>query len=307
MTTLSPSTQAHAPAHAALLATMLVWGTLIPTVGVLLSYIDAYGMSAVRYGLGAAALAATLFVRVGAGWLAGLPWVRILALGSFGMAGFTTLYTVGIAYADPVSAAIVASLGPIVSVVFCWAMWRMPFAAGTGIALTLGAIGSAAAVLGHADFKAFDGRHGGEILIVASQICWAWYSVQTQKWLGHLDQTRMTAVTMAAGAFALIVIYALAIALGAARLPSALPDLPTALLLLWTAFAITVFGVLSWNFATSRVGIVVAAIYLNLIPVVAILITVALGNHATPLQLLGGALVLIGVIQLQLRRLAAQR
>jgi drug/metabolite transporter (DMT)-like permease len=78
-----------------------------------------------------------------------------------------------------------------------------------------------------------------------------------------------------------------------------------AALLLWTALAITVFGVLSWNFATSRVGIVIAAIYLNLIPVVAILITVALGNHAAPLQLMGGALVLIGVIQLQLRRLRA--
>src|SRR5438105_182286 len=168
MTALSPSTQGHAPAHAALLATMLVWGTLIPVVGVLLAYVDPYAMSAIRYGLGAIVLMAIVLMRFGADWLPGLPWRRILLLGGLGMAGFTTLYTVGVAYADPVSAAIVSGLAPVVSVVFCWVVWRMPFAAGTGLALVLGAIGSLAAVFGHRDFKAFDGSHGGEVLIVLS-------------------------------------------------------------------------------------------------------------------------------------------
>ena len=183
----------------------------------------------------------------------------------------------------------------------------MPFAPGTGIALMLGAIGSTAAILGRSDMQGFGGTHGGEILIIASQLCWSWYSVQTQKWLGVLDQARMTAVTMAAGALCLILIYALAVLLGAASIPNGPPSPGVALLLLWTALAITVFGVFSWNFGTSRVGIVIAAIYLNLIPVVAIMIAVALGRTATPAQLMGGALVLVGVVQLQLRRLSGPR
>jgi drug/metabolite transporter (DMT)-like permease len=307
MTTLSPSTPGHAPAHAALLATMLVWGTLIPVVGALLAYVDAYAMSAIRYGLGAVVLMALTLARFGSAWLVPLPWSRVLLLGGLGMAGFTTLYTVGIAHSDPVSAAIVSGMSPVVSVVFCWAVWRMPFQPGTGIALVLGAAGSAAAVLGRSDLGNFVGSHGGELLIVASQTCWAWYSVQTQKWLGGLDQMRMTAVTIAAGALALVLIDALAVVLGAAFVPDQLPGPVEAVLLLWTALAITVFGVLSWNFGTSRVGIVIAAIYLNLIPVVAILVSAALGHRPTSVQLLGGALVLVGVVQLQLRRLSAAR
>jgi drug/metabolite transporter (DMT)-like permease len=307
MTTLSPSTQGQASAHAALLATMLVWGTLIPVVGVLLAYVDAYAMSAIRYGLGAAVLMALTLARFGAGWLTLLPWGRVLLLGGPGMAGFTTLYTVGIAHSDPVSAAVVSGLSPVVSVVFCRAVWRMPFQPGTGIALILGAVGSTAAVLGRSDLGSFVGSHGGELLIVASQTCWAWYSVQTQKWLGGLDQMRMTAVTIAAGAVALILIDAMAMALGAAFVPDRAPSPAEAILLLWTALAITVFGVLSWNYGTSRVGIVIAAIYLNLIPVVAVLVAAALGHRPTSLQLLGGSLVLVGVVQLQLRRLSAAR
>ncbi|MBI1778046.1 MAG: DMT family transporter [Proteobacteria bacterium] len=307
MIALPAAARHQASAHLALLATMLVWGTLIPVVGVLLTYMDAYAMSAARYGLGALVLLALTFARFGTAWLAGLPWRRILLLGGPGMAGFTTLYTVGISLSDPVSAAVVSGLSPVVSVIFCRLVWSIPLGPGAGLALLLGAIGSLAAVLGDTDFHGFRGSHGGEILIIASQLCWSWYSVQTQKWLGGLDQARMTAVTMAAGAASLVVIYALAVWAGAAFVPADWPSPGVAAVILWTALAITVFGVLCWNFGTSRVGIVIAAIYLNLIPVIAIMIAVALGHTATLVQLIGGALVLIGVVQLQVRRLSAAR
>jgi len=60
-------------------------------------------------------------------------------------------------------------------------------------------------------------------------------------------------------------------------------------------------GVLLWNFGVRRLGIVVASIYLNLIPVISVLIAVALGYEARWEQLVGGALVLAGVAWSQVR------
>jgi drug/metabolite transporter (DMT)-like permease len=55
-------------------------------------------------------------------------------------------------------------------------------------------------------------------------------------------------------------------------------------------------GVMMWNFGVQRLGLVIASIYLNLIPLVAITISVvALGTPLRWEQLIGGALVLGGV------------
>jgi drug/metabolite transporter (DMT)-like permease len=53
----------------------------------------------------------------------------------------------------------------------------------------------------------------------------------------------------------------------------------------------------------NRSGIVVALIYLNMMPVVAIAITALLGTPPRLFQVVGGALVIAGVLQSQLRRL----
>jgi drug/metabolite transporter (DMT)-like permease len=54
-----------------------------------------------------------------------------------------------------------------------------------------------------------------------------------------------------------------------------------------------------------KLGFVVSSLFLNLTPVVAILITaLALAVYPTALQLLGGAFVLAGVLQSQLRHLS---
>jgi len=62
-------------------------------------------------------------------------------------------------------------------------------------------------------------------------------------------------------------------------------------------------GVIAWNYGVNRAGIVVAMLFLNLTPIVAIAITALLGTHPRPLQIAGGALVIAGVLQAQLRRL----
>jgi drug/metabolite transporter (DMT)-like permease len=54
-------------------------------------------------------------------------------------------------------------------------------------------------------------------------------------------------------------------------------------------------GGILWNFGVSRIGIVRASLYLNLIPISGLLCAAAFGNYPSLRQLAGCLLVLLGV------------
>jgi drug/metabolite transporter (DMT)-like permease len=58
-----------------------------------------------------------------------------------------------------------------------------------------------------------------------------------------------------------------------------------------------------WNVAVARLGVVVASLYLSLIPVIGMATAAMLGKPPTSLQLTGAILVTGGIVQLHLRRL----
>jgi len=59
-------------------------------------------------------------------------------------------------------------------------------------------------------------------------------------------------------------------------------------------------GNFCWHYGVSRVGIVVASMYNNLLPAAALAVTVMFGGAFTWLQLAGSAIILAGVITAQL-------
>jgi drug/metabolite transporter (DMT)-like permease len=78
-------------------------------------------------------------------------------------------------------------------------------------------------------------------------------------------------------------------------------------LLLWMTATAVILGLILWNYGVRRLGIVISAFYLNFVPVFAILIISLLGTPPSAMQMIGGLLVLIGVLQSQLRRLPWRR
>src|SRR5262249_18010461 len=52
----------------------------------------------------------------------------------------------------------------------------------------------------------FDLR-GGEILILVTSACWAWYSRAAQSWLTHWSQLRISCITMVPGAVVSALVY----------------------------------------------------------------------------------------------------
>jgi drug/metabolite transporter (DMT)-like permease len=288
--------------HAAVLTTALLWGSLIPFLDILLAHIDVFALSMIRYGVAGTLLLGGLLIWRGAAWLRPLPVGKVFLLGICGICGFGTLYTLAIAASAPGMAIVVASATPVVSALFAALVYRMPFPKGTGLAFALAATGAATASLGrHGAAFTFD-LHGGEPLFVLAAICWAWYSINAQAWLGAFSQLQLTAVTMATAGIGVFAVFLIAAGLGVSHFPTRPPSHILALLAFVTIGS-TLIGVLCWNFAVDRLGVIIASLYLNLLPVVGMMTAAAIGHPPTAMQLIGGAIVIAGIAQLQLRRL----
>ncbi len=54
-------------------------------------------------------------------------------------------------------------------------------------------------------------------------------------------------------------------------------------------------------FGVSRVGVTIGSMYHNLVPIVVVLISISLGRYPSLLHLLAGALIIAGVVYIQLR------
>jgi drug/metabolite transporter (DMT)-like permease len=154
-----------------LLFAALIWGSMIPVLSVLAQHYDAWLLSWLRYVLGMPVL-----------WIAVMFSTRpVLKLGA-AMTVFSVLYTFGIAHSHPATAAIVLMCGPITATLLSRIMLgsTMPpgflstlaLVVGGGLVVVLGTPGRAAGGLG---------LQGGEILLIAAQLCWNWYSIRAQR------------------------------------------------------------------------------------------------------------------------------
>jgi drug/metabolite transporter (DMT)-like permease len=133
--------------------------------------------------------------------------------------------------------------------------------------------------------------------------------VKAQAWLAPrgFSQLRIATVTSSVASGLLITIYAVVLLSGTLSLPALTAEPKHLALILWAGIAGSGVGLLFWNVGASRLGVPTASLYLNLIPVFAVLIATAFGASMSLQQALGGVLVIAGVAQMQARALTGRR
>ncbi|WP_420394334.1 DMT family transporter [Acuticoccus sp.] len=292
--------------HLRALLTMVLWGQMVPGFVVLLAVWDPFALSAARYVIAAP-------IMVGALWIArGLELPRrdevgrLAVLGLVGMGGLITCYTYGLAHSDPVVAIIVQSAAPLTYTAVATLAYREPVPTGLGSTLLLvipgGLLLAAPALAGTAATP-----RGGEVLLIAGSVCWAWYSLQCRRWLPHYEEFRLTTWTIVAATPFLVALFFLLWSAGLTAPPDRPPPMQLNALLLWLTVSSSCVGIVLWHGSVRRLGVATAGLYFNVAPLVAMAISAALGYVPTLLQLAGGALVLSGVGQLHARRWWAAR
>jgi drug/metabolite transporter (DMT)-like permease len=295
-------------ASTGLMGCCLIWGSMTPILKELTEVMDLWLLSALRYVLGLPVL-----------WLA---WMlataprndpkpmnvgQLSALG-LAMSAFSVLFTFGVRHSHPVTAAIVLNTGPVIATVMAWLLLRAKPAPGFGIALTLSLTGAALVVIGAPGFaeRGF-GFQGGEPLLIVAQVCWQWYSIRAQQWLGDRGQIGLSAISSTVAGIWMIAGYA---ALYGAGLAGGLPPTISALsvgYLVWVCVFGVAVAILLWNYGVSRLSLPIASLHMNAAPVVAVLTSWALGHPPTALQVLGGVVVLSGIVYMQTRQFLRAR
>jgi drug/metabolite transporter (DMT)-like permease len=295
-------------ANLGLLLTMLIWGAFIPALNLVFDRWDPWSLAAIRYWIALPLLGVLIrIVKPGPLLPAGINWRKVALIGGLGFGGFGGLYTIGVAHANPITAAILSAAGPVVAALVARFGYGAPLGAGTKPALALAFAGG---VLAMVDWQAAGNPlvlEGGEILLLISTLCWCWYSIEAQRSLVGMSQVQITFVTMIPAAAVLTLAYLVAGLLGAAHLPMPKPTGSDLLIFLYMGGAVAGLGVMMWNFGVQRLGVVIASIYLNLIPVVAVTISVAFGTPLRLEQAVGGVLVMAGVALSQFGNMAELR
>lgn len=285
-------------ANAGLLVMVLLAGGFFPILEHLLASWDALSVTAGRQLLGGAALTLVLALRERR-----LPWPRralvgrLLLLGGGGIALGSLLTSLAVGWSDGISAAILSAANPFMAALIARLVegQRLSRALLTGAVLAV-AGGLIAVLAGGAEIGRF---RGGELLMLGAGALWTLYSILAQRWLAGHSQLAIAALTTLPAGVVLSVALGV-LAAGGAMVPRIDLSLPSLLMLGYSGLLSIGIGNVLWHYGVSRVGVAVATMYTNLIPVAAVLVTVGLGMAPQPAQLLGGAVILGGVLYAQL-------
>ena len=293
------------------LAASLLWGLNLPLSAALLKHFDPFWVSPLRYVIATVLLGAMLAVSLGPRqWRSPIPLWRVAVLSAC-VAGFLVLYNLGLYRTHPMTVAALSAGSPVYVAVVSRLMTGARLERGFWGATLLTLLGAGIAMSGRAKAGtpwAFN-LQGGELMVVASICSWTAYSILAQRWFAPAtSQLRRTFLTTVGAVPWLLAVWGLARLAGLAGPPQLQPA-PLALVqLVVAAVFCTALATVAWNTGVSHLGVQTGALWQNLVPVFAVLISLLFfGVPPLPEQLLGGAVVLAGVLYMQWHRIRAAR
>lgn len=285
-------------------AATLFWGANFVLAGPVLAELPPLWAAAFRFLLGAGLmLGLALLRREELAVLARRHAGSYLLLGVVGIALFNLLFFNAMQSTSADNGALIMATNPLLTTLLA-ALLIGERPSGRQLAALPVALAGVAVVIAHGDPQRLAHLHvaRGDLLMLAANLAWAFYNVLGRRHLPQGSALASTALVMSAGAAVLLV------AAAGSGAPPALPGPRGGTALLLMAVTGTVLAYLFWSIGIQRLGAGRTALFLNLVPVFAMLIGAGLGTPPTAAQLAGGALVLGGVsvamVPLRRRRLA---
>lgn len=302
---------AEAPRHTAsqilganlgLACAMLMWGGAFPVIEEMLTTWDVILNTTVRMGCGALILLGVFIATERGHLLRGpVPWGKVILLGTLGFGINSITFTAGVADAGGANAAMVAALSPIIGAIAARLINKEPLRRTTVIAAAIAVTGCLVVVL--ARMQEVGEFRGGALLVLAAMSLWTWYSVQAQRWLAGWSQVRIAAFTATAGAIVLGTICVVGVALGLVGTRHDF-SLPAIAMLAYLAITSNGAALVLWSNGVKVLGVSVASLFSNTIPVIAVIISFLIFDRAPlPLELVGGGIVIAGVLYGQIARM----
>lgn len=272
-------------------AATLFWGANFVLAGPVLADLPPLWAAAVRFLLGAA----VMFVIAGARRENLLGLLRrhaavYMMLGAVGITAFNLLFFFALQSSSANSAALIMAINPLLTALLAAAFLGEKPTARHLLALPV-ALSGVVVVISHGDMgrlASLSFAHG-DLLMLGATLSWAIYNVLTRRYMPQASPIANTSWIMAVGAALL-----LAAALGSDSHVHAL-DARASLAMAVMVVGGTVLAYVFWGIGIARLGAARTAIFINLVPVFAMLVGMFFGSFPSGAQLAGGVLVLSGV------------
>jgi len=272
-------------------ATMF-WGANFVLAGPVLGDMPPLWAAATRFLLGALMMLVIAGVRGDALFrLLRQHFLVYLMLGVVGIAAFNLLFFSALQSTTANSAALIMAINPLLTALLAAMFLGESTTLRHKLALPI-AMAGVLVVISHGDWKQLEALRfsHGDLLMLAATLSWAMYNVLTRRFMPQGSPLAHTSWIMTAGALALLVF-----ALGSGS-PMHGVGVRAAGAMAVMVVGGTVLAYLFWGMGIARLGAGRAAIFMNLVPVFAMLTGALAGVLPTAAQLAGGALVLGGVL-----------
>lgn len=264
------------------------WGSNFVLAGAVLADLPPLWAAALRFLLGAM-LMLMLALRQGEDlWrLAKRHAGAYLLLGVVGIAAFNLLFFHAMRTTSADNGALIMATNPLLTTLLAAALLGERPTRRHLAALPL-ALAGVMVVIAHGDPRRLAQLQfaPGDLLMLAANFTWALFNVSSRRYMPQGAAVAHTALMMVAGAGLLL---AAALVSGEAF---ALPGLRAGVALAVMTVGGTVLAYLFWSIGIQHLGAARAALFLNLVPVFAMLVGGMLGTPPTGAQIAGGLLVL---------------
>lgn len=290
-------------AVAALVFATVAWGGLFHAGKVALKNLDPFWFTLVRY-IGAALLLTAILRWNGAvRWiLLRQHWVRLAGLGLMGYGLFGILVFIGLSLSAPSHGAVIMATMPVTTLFIRWVFdrqapqwwaWLAALLAIAGVSLVSGVLDGG---------KGFSNSTlAGDLIAYAGTVGWIMYTrgQATVAQLTVIEYTTFTALLALPG---LLLVALLATLAGYARPPAAANLVAAAPSLLYIVVFGTVLAALAFNKGVRNLGATHGIVFINLVPVSALLIGIASGAQISAGEL-AGTLLVIAALTLQAKKM----
>lgn len=293
MNTTTTIESAHAlKAIAYLSICAILWGGVFHVIKVPLALAPPFVVLFTRFLLSAIVLFPFLY---GQGAFAAL-WqkenrVPILLLSVVGIVFYNAFFTYGMLLTDPATGSLIIASNPVMTALLAssWEREKISKVRWVGIAAAFVGLGYIV-MEGSLENLIHLRLSAGNLILLGAPFCWAIYSVRSRIILHRVPTGAFTAA-----------VVTLSLPIQGTAAAFQLSDW------LWATngyfwLSIAYLGVFStgvaymfWNKGVELIGAARSSIFINLIPVTALLISVLLGQQLQPYQMIGGAVVIVGV------------
>ena len=272
-------------------ASAFFWGANFVLAGPILSDLHPLWAAAVRFVLGAVLMFAIAgFRRENLLGLVRQHAPTYILLGAVGITGFNLFFFYALQTTSANSAALIMATNPLLTALLAVALLGERLTIRHLVALPLALIG-VTVVISQGDLHKLESLSfaRGDLLMLAANLCWAMYNVLVRRFMPQGSPIANTSWVMAAGAILLA-----SIALGSDAHLGAL-DIKAGIAMAVMVVGGTVAAYVCWGIGIARLGAARTSIFLNLVPVFAMLVGSFLGTLPSSAQIIGGLLVLGGV------------